>query len=396
MQFQGRLAHAAILIVFSLLPTPNALLRAEESRQQSPIRASFKFDPDDRVLLVPVRVGGKEYPFVLDSGCSVSSFDTSLKQHLGKPTRTIDALSSSGSATTRMEVYSPSHVTVGNVPLRCTSAACFDLARLREVSGYDFSGILGLDFLNEWVVVIDFDQGQIDILSANTMPERDWGECIQVAYKSYEVRYIPAAIGRSRQTAFFALDTGDTGSGNLSGSLFSQLAKSGELRVTGRANAVTFNGAVRDDMGRLSQLRVGTLENSSLRFMNGHGNDVVANHLGLDYLRRFRVVLDFPRERIFLKKGKRFGERDHGTMCGTHLLFTKDGIVVDSVDEKSPAHAAGVRAKDRLVALCGKPVAQLKSSAVFRLLGMEGKKIAMTLDRNGKKVEAAFTLRELD
>jgi len=70
---------------------------------------------------------------------------------------------------------------------------------------------------------------------------------------------------------------------------------------------------------------------------------------------RYRVTLDFPGEQIFLAKGKHFADHDRGSMCGAHLVFKKSGIVVDSVEEKSPASVAGVRAKDVLVACLESP-----------------------------------------
>ena len=57
---------------------------------------------------------------------------------------------------------------------------------------------------------------------------------------------------------------------------------------------------------------------------------------------------------------------------------------------------AGVRAKDVLVGLSGRPVSELKPSAIHRLLSTEGKSVTMTLLRDGKKVVATFTLKEYD
>ena len=47
------------------------------------VRESFTIDPDDLAVLVPVRVGDKDYRFMLDTGASGSTFDVSLRAQLG-------------------------------------------------------------------------------------------------------------------------------------------------------------------------------------------------------------------------------------------------------------------------------------------------------------------------
>jgi C-terminal processing protease CtpA/Prc len=83
-------------------------------------------------------------------------------------------------------------------------------------------------------------------------------------------------------------------------------------------------------------------------------------------------------------------------MCGVFFLFQQDKIVVDSVDEKSPAYLAGVRTKDVLVRICGKQPSELKPSAIRRLLSTEGKTVTMTLRRGNREFEVKFTLKEYD
>ena len=394
MSNQATCVRIAVLILLLDVSSPTTPLRAVESRYQSGIRESFKFDPDDGPILVPVRVAGRDYPFILDTGCTASVFDTSLKPHLGK--RVGSAKMETPNASMRMETYSRSHVTVGSLPLNGDSVECHDFTLMREGVGCGLFGVLGLDFLNEWIVAIDFDQGRLDILSPTTQPERDWGECIRVTFKSHETRYIPGTLSKSIRTTFLAVDTGDMGSGMLNGSLFSQLVTSGDMRAISQTKTISADGVWAENVGRILRFRVRTFESPDLRFTKSHRNDVDGNALGLGYLRRFHVILDFPHERIFLKKGKHFAERDHGAMCGMCLLFKKNGILVDSVDKNCPAETAGVRAKDLIVAMCGKPVSEMKPSAINRLLRTEGESITMTLDRSGKKVEATFTLKELD
>ena len=186
--------------------------------------------------------------------------------------------------------------------------------------------------------------------------------------------------------------SGCASSGNLEEGVFSQLVKSGDVHATGQQKSATLGGIRSGAIGRLSRLRIGGFETRDLRMSTCKG----AHVLGLDYWRRYRVTFDFIGERLFLAKSKYFADRDVGHMCGMHLLFKKDKVVVAIVDDKSPAGAAGIKVNDVLVTLCGRPVSKMKPAEIYDLFGAEGKRITMTLDRNGKRVEVAFTLKEYD
>jgi hypothetical protein len=379
-----------IAILIWQLPAPPATLRAGESQSRSEVRASFKFDPERAQVLVPVRIGGKEYPFVLDTGSTYSVFDASLKRYLGEPLETIRPSTPNGPV--EMATYSPPDANVGSLPLTSERVLCQDLSFAHEASGYDMYGIVGLDFLAEWIVAIDFDRGRVDILSPASTPRPEWGERIPFAYKDGGRAYIPAIIGKDARPSFFMVDTGCASTGCLKETLFSQLAGSGDVRATGHVKSATLGGVTSGAIGRISRFRVGNFEHRDLRIMTSRG----CNVLGYDYLRRYRVTFDFIGGRMFLAKGKHFADHDRGLACGAHLLFKRDKIVVDFVDEKSPASTAGVRVDDVLLTLCGRPVSKFKPLEIYNLFRTAGKRITMTLDRNGKKVEATFTLKWYD
>ena len=67
------------------------------------------------------------------------------------------------------------------------------------------------------------------------------------------------------------------------------------------------------------------------------------------------------------------------------------GIEVGAIDEKGPAYTAGVRKKDVLVALRGKPASALKLSEIRRVLGQEGQPVTMSVERGDERIEVRFT-----
>jgi len=386
----GNASVAAVVAVcqFSIMA---ANVQSGEDISRRNVRESFRFDAGERHVLIPVHLGAQDYLFAVDTGSTGNVFDISLRSHLGKRVGTLLAETADGE--TQMGLYeAASDAKVGSLPLPREAIACEDFKSFREGTGEEVYGILGLHFLNEWIITIDFDEGRLDFLVSGTSPSPEWGECVRVSHKAKDSRYIPVALGKDMRQYFFMVDTGFPDTGAIEGSLFHSLNDLHDLCITGQTRGGGLSNVSSFPIARVSQFRVGTFQHENLRLTSRKNTSI----LGLGYLRRFRVTIDFPGERVYLAPGKRFSEPDRGSMCGTHFLFKPDKVVVDFVDEKSPAYAAGVREKDVLVRICGTRVSELRPSAIRQLLSTEGKAVTMTLQRDGKEVRVSLTLKEYE
>ena len=201
----------------------------------------------------------------------------------------------------------------------------------------------------------------------------DWGEAIPITYDSQDSPQVLAAIGNGYTP--FRIDTGFDDTGDLADWLFSGLVASRAVRITGNRRSAMAAGDRSVPVGRLSDLSVGPFRHQNLRLSMGTNNV-----LGIGYLRRYRVTIDFPNQRIYLAKGKGFADRDRGQMCGMQYLFRPKGIELETIAEGSPAGVAGVHAKDILLSLNGKQVRELRPAVISRLLTDEGKPVP----RNGR------------
>jgi hypothetical protein len=356
----------------------------------SAVRESFRFDPNEGLILIPVHVGNRDYPFVVDTGTGVNGFDVSLRSSLGPRVDTGQMFTPGNGKTIAFELYSAPNARIGSLVLKKSPVGCIDLTPCREAFGSDIRGILGIDFLEDWIVAIDFDQGRFSVLAPGTPADAKWGESVSVEYDdSRLICVLPTVSAGVRD--LFRIDTGSNGAVDLDDALFSRLVSLHEVRVTGDSKAMTLSGSYSPRAGRLSQFSLGSFQHEKLRTTSGKQNS-----LGLAYLHRYRVTIDFPGKRLFLAKGKHFADPDRGPMLGADLMFRGGAIAVESVDQRGPAYAAGVRAKDVIVELCGKPVSERKSSEIRRLLTTEGKAVQVTVQRGGKRMEMQFTPREYE
>jgi predicted metalloprotease with PDZ domain len=144
--------------------------------------------------------------------------------------------------------------------------------------------------------------------------------------------------------------------------------------------------AWRDPMVTLSRTNEGALASEDF-----------AGNIGNRILERFRVTLDYEHRRIWLEPGRRYGVRDAFTRTGLLLGWWPDHIEAVSVLAGSPAEKAGVQDGDRVTAIDGKAAGEWKLAdldAMFEA-GPDGRRVTLTVNRDGKDVALTMVLREM-
>jgi hypothetical protein len=363
-------------LAFLLVPAFDTPAHAEQGR----VLERFEVAKDGDHLLLPVRFGRKTYQFVLDSGSSLNAFDTSLP--LGNPIDETEARGPDGSV--RLKLYEAPEARIGGLDLKTPEpVVAFDFAKLRQVSGYEIHGMIGMPFFRQNVVRIDFDKGELLVLKE---PGRDCGRGFAVTYDR-GIR-LPLSIdvaGDNKQE--FIIDTGLSGSGCLAERLFEATLKGGGLAVAGTSLHETISGTRTHRIGRLKRL---SLDEFTLPgVLLGEAN---ANFLGLGFCSRFVITFDIQHDKVYLKRGKNFDRRDTHDLSGLHVLRQDGNVVIHSVDQDSAAEAAGLKAGDVLVKVGDAPV---DKGSLFRLrqcFCAEGARLHLAVRRDEKETEITLAL----
>ena len=128
---------------------------------ESTVLQRFEISKCGEIILLPVQIEDKTYPFFLDTGAARTVFDISLP--IGKPS----AVARVGTADKhiRASVFTTPRASVGKLSLDSVvpDILGLDLSDIRTV-GCDLNGIIGADFLKHHVVQIDFDRGELIFL----------------------------------------------------------------------------------------------------------------------------------------------------------------------------------------------------------------------------------------
>ena len=121
--------------------------------------------------------------------------------------------------------------------------------------------------------------------------------------------------------------------------------------------------------------------------------------LGGEILSRFHTIIDFPKEKIYLKPNRDFNESFNFDKSGINFIAQGENLnkfTVNSVIYKSPASEAKIWRGDELISLQRIPARLLSlSDLIKRLQGRTGKKIRLALRRDGKKIVKYIVLRDL-
>ncbi len=119
--------------------------------------------------------------------------------------------------------------------------------------------------------------------------------------------------------------------------------------------------------------------------------------IGMEVIRRFKMILDYSRKRVTFEPNAALREPVEWDMSGLMLNATGpalDRLVVRLVTPDSPASAAGLREKDRVVSIDGRKPATL-GDAQEALRSRPGRVVRLGMERDGKAFEVKITLRRL-
>ena len=287
------------------------------------------------------------------------------------------------------EEFTCPDATVGGLPLGSVeTVVCVDLQPLRHATGEDIRGVLCVDFLRRFTVTIDFDRGCVHLYESSTSDTEAGDAWIPVLVDKTGRPHVSATVGNARIITLL-LDTGATG-GTVRGDLYDELVRTGEIATCDTQVGVTVGGSFAQSSGYLSALHVDRFRLGDIRASRYHENSV-----GLDWMSRFQVSLDFPNRRIMLRKGNRFDEPFSRATSGMAVVDIDGRKIVVQVRPNSPASAAGVLRGDELIAIGSERADQLDMFTAKKTLTTNvGKSIDLQIRRGSRRFSTNIRLAD--
>lgn len=239
-----------------------------------------------QLLSIEGKLNGRPVRCVIDTGASHHAIDTKFKPLLG----TCRPYEPNGS----IEICSAQQLQVGGFNDRMEAeSAVLDLSSLRKASGLNFDVIVGMPFLLDRVIQINPVVQQFQLSTALSTAR---GETFDLTFDD---------LGRPRTTIVVQgqsvnalLDTGSTADITLEKELFQTVLQNQTTQPKKRLNqveALTIAGSEARQTLKGVEVRIGSQVTSECTIFEAESNKI-----GLGFLSRFDVTIDFPKQQLIL------------------------------------------------------------------------------------------------
>lgn len=281
-----------------------------------------------------------------------------------------------------------------------------DFLKLDMILGTRIDGILGGDFFKGLVIDINHNRQKITIHHPSYFRPKKGFTVHDIDVKNYKP-YIKAntTIEGESDTLNYLIDSG------ASVALLVHSNKDKEFKIPD--NVIIGNlgkGLGGDISGYVGMIDGMNIEQYRLSNIITSFQEIDSSFLDSDYiyrdgiignviLSRFHFIIDYMREKLYLKEISKLEEEfeyDKSGMLIYALGKNLNEYYIKTIYPNTPAQKAGLKPGDKIVKMGFWPIKFYSlSSLLSKLKGKEGKRIKITVLRNGEKIKTEFKLRNL-
>lgn len=374
-------------------------------------QTSTSFELNGHKIYVPVRVNSKgPYWFILDTGSVSDVVDTETAKKLGIALSGGFEASGGGEKTIQGVIGADVSLRIAGLELK---QPAIDVEPINQAvsatEGREVDGLLGYDFLNRFVVMIDYINRRVDIIEPAGFHYAGSGDTMPIEMIRGNIFVSSTLTMRDGKpvSGKFLVDTAWRSALSLTSPFVTSHGLLG--RVTKSVDAVTgigIGGSTIDTVARISGLKVGryTIENVVGDFSHARAGvmsqDDFAGIIGTEILRRFRVIFDYPEQKMILEPNAAFSAPYEFDMSG--LFITYEGAAgsklfkVYDVIKGSPGAQADLRVGDIIEAIDQHPTSNFTLPQIREMFKEgEGKEHGLSIRRDGKLLMVRLRLRRI-
>ena len=364
----------------------------------------------NNLIIIPLIINGQgPFNFVLDTGVGVLLItDPSLKDSLSlKSLRTITITGFGEGKDLDANITSPLAININSNISASIPAAILkvDVFGLSAYTGMPIHGLLGAEFFNSFIVKINYPLKTLRIYKPETLYIPKKGHAVDISIengKPYVSAEIVADSGKVLKTKLII----DTGSGHP---VWLESFDDKQIKVP--AKSINSNlgigllGAIDGKLARISYLKLGKykLKNVVAAFpdFSDAGAKVSVKrdgNLGNALLKKFDVVFDYSRGKMYLKPNYGFKQPFEHDMSGMELAFLPPDfkrLYIARIDSGSAAEDCGLQVNDEILSINFKAVKDMDIDDIYSLFrSKEGAGILIQILAYGTK-RTEFVLMNL-
>ncbi|MEK6410063.1 MAG: aspartyl protease family protein [Acidobacteriota bacterium] len=395
--------------IVSAAPRHPLLRSGEPQRAAESGPVVIPFELVTRHILIRVRINNSDpLWFIFDTGDKVAIVDSGRARSLGLNLQGEINVGGAGAGTLKGSYVRDASLSVmgleGN-PQPVVLAV--PLEGLEPRFGHDIDGIIGADFIKQFVVEVDYPARVLRLHDKNKFAYTGSGEILPLTFIHGGHPIMDAEVtvtGRPAIKGRFVLDFGSGASLALHRPFVEQENLPGPSQKTIRTmGGGGVGGKVTGRSGRIASLRIGKfqIDNPLALFSEdksgAFASSQIQGNIGAQILSKFKVLLDYDRNRIIFEPNASF--KDPIGSASSGLRFIAEGsdyktFRVEELLEDSPATEAGIQQDDVVVAVDGRPAAELTLSSLHELFEKPVPR-KLSVRRKGQTLQITLTPRRL-
>lgn len=362
-------------------------------------KVTIPFHSSNSLIIVAVSINGNtSINFLLDTGVrSNILFSKSLGDELGlEYTRTIDLVGADGTASLKAFISPINTFDLGPVLGKLQSLLVLeeDFFELERVIGVPVYGILGYEFFKFNPIKINYEDGIIDFY------EKDAFKWKPLFYRKTKLSiednkpYVWTSVKQadgSILNAKLLIDTGANHGLLLNRETTDDIIMPPLFLETELGQSL--GGVLHGFVGRVNYLKFANLKMYDV--ITSYPEETAFSHiilnsgrqgsLGAEVLGRTKLIFDYPRSRLLIKKSDNFFTPFQYDMSGLSVKKTPSDeyrIYISEVKKNSPAAKAGAQVLDEIVSINKVPIFLWDLSEIIKLFRSEpDKEIQLELRR---------------
>jgi hypothetical protein len=371
------------LVLFLVFGAAGASPRIVPAAQKAPDPVVIPFELVTRHILIRVKINNSgPLWFIFDTGDKVAIVDLQRAKSLGLTLQGEVNVGGAGAGTLKGSTVRDASLTVIGVEGNLQPVLlAIPLAGLEPRFGHDIDGIIGADFIKQFVVEIDYPARVLRLHDKNKFVYAGSGEILPLTFVHGGHPIIDAevtATGRLPVKGRFVLDFGSGASLALHRPFVEQHSlpapSQKTIRLIGAGGA---GGKIAGRSGRVAELRIGKfqIDNPLTLFSEdksgAFASSEIQGNIGAMILSKFKALLDYGRDRIILEPNASL--KDPIAPASNGLKIIAEGsdykmFRIEELLEDSPATEAGLQKDDVVVAVDGHPAAELTLSSLNETL----------------------------
>jgi PDZ domain/Aspartyl protease len=400
-----RRSFFGLLLIGLLVAT--AYAQPAPSKSVAPIE--IPFDLVTRHIVVKVSVNGsRPLSFVFDTGDQVGIIDLERAKELKLKLGTEVKVGGAGSGHLVGAMIENSSWTLNGLDgFAQPIMLALPFATLSARFGHDFDGIIGSSFIKQFVVEVDYQARKLKLHPRDTFTYAGPGESLAIQFNGQGhplVNAVVTPVGGEAIKGKFVIDLGSGGSLALHSPFVNshKLLGSGlkTIKAIGSGGA---GGQVNGQIGRVAEVSIGTFKiaGPTTLFSEDEGgafaSSQLAGNIGQQIMSKFRIFLDYGRERIILEPNKTFADQFDRASAGLALRAEDQNyrtFRVTDVLENSPASEAGLQKDDLIIKIDDQPETELTMTKVNEMFEKPMPR-NITIRRGDQTLKVTLTPRKL-